>query len=129
MSDFEKLVELIDDVSEGHAENLLQPFGAETLASRLIDNGVTVKQMQKPIAFEELYDKFYSVVWCEDGNSGILNELLSPLRLMYVGHAYAEFEQFGSKDWIALKVDDYGYTWRCWASEPTSKEMGAAEWE
>lgn len=42
MTDREKLVELINHVCEGHAENLMQPYGVETLADHLIANGVTV---------------------------------------------------------------------------------------
>ena len=42
MNDKEKLVAMINHVCEGHAENLMQPYGVETLADHLIANGVTV---------------------------------------------------------------------------------------
>lgn len=43
MTDQEKLVEMINHVCEGHAENLMQPYGVETLTRHLIANGVTVQ--------------------------------------------------------------------------------------
>ena len=85
-------------------------------------------QMHKPITHEELFENIYSVVWFEELDGKILNALLSPLRLMNVGHAYAEFEQFGTSNWVNARVDDYGYTWRCWTKEPTTREMEDAEW-
>lgn len=44
MNDREKLVEMINHVCEGHAENLMQPYGVETLADHLIANGVAVQE-------------------------------------------------------------------------------------
>lgn len=44
MTDWEKLVKLINHVSEGHIINLMQPGGAEELADYLIANGVTVRE-------------------------------------------------------------------------------------
>lgn len=40
MTDREKLVELINNVCEGHVENLMQPYGAEIFADYLLANGV-----------------------------------------------------------------------------------------
>lgn len=40
MTDREKLVELINNVCEGHVENLMQPYGVETLADYLLANGM-----------------------------------------------------------------------------------------
>ncbi len=50
MTDREKLVELINHVCEGHAENLMQPYGVETVADHLIANGVTVNDDCKACA-------------------------------------------------------------------------------
>ena len=44
MTDWKKLVKLINHVCEGHVVNLMQPGGAEELADYLIANGVTVKE-------------------------------------------------------------------------------------
>ena len=56
----ERLVKLINHVSEGHVVNLMQPGGAEELADYLIANGVTVREPQKPLtveAMKELWGK------------------------------------------------------------------------
>ena len=45
----EKLVELMNHVSEGHVVNLMQPGGVEELADYLISHGVTIKR--PPIKF------------------------------------------------------------------------------
>lgn len=40
----QRLIELIDYSTEGHFENINQPYGAESLADHLIANGVTIRE-------------------------------------------------------------------------------------
>lgn len=42
MTDREKLIDIINTASEGYAENLMQPYGAEVLADYLIANGARI---------------------------------------------------------------------------------------
>lgn len=114
----EKMVELLKETGMLEIEDALY------IAEYLIAHGVTVKQMQKPLTEKEVEENTGNVLWFE--NDAFLGA--EPLRLLCITWFDAEFEQFGSKEWQSNKLDDYGYTWRCWASEPTGEEMEAAEW-
>ena len=126
MTDREKLVEMINHVSEGYIENLMQPGGAEAMANYMIANGVTVKEPQKPIAETDLGKYLDMPVWFEELGRDV--EYL-PLLLDGIGIYYAEFKEFGKSEWLDRRIDDYNYQWRCWAEKPTEEERKAAEWE
>ena len=46
MTDRDRLIELINNVTENNVGNILQPFGAETLADYLLANGVIVPPVE-----------------------------------------------------------------------------------
>jgi hypothetical protein len=79
----------------------------------LLENGVTVKQMQKPLTVENLIF-FNWEIWCE-----WWIELKS-------GRLFCAKECEG---YIHTPKDEYGKTWRCWKEKPTDEERQAAEWE
>ena len=124
MTDREKLVGMIDHISEGHVVNLMQSGGAEELADYMISNGVRVEEMQKPLTVEELV-KPPKVVYVEctffvemhAALTDCLYETPPCLGIQFVGF----YEKF--------KIEQYGKTWRCWGEKPTEEERKAAEWE
>lgn len=132
MTDREKLVELINHVSEGHVENLMQPGGVEALADCLIAHGVTVKEPQKPLTVDELMDMPGSV-WYE--NDTVIAPMMVSNResfsVLYLKDVVFGWYRSSCVDCFAsieLPVSDYGKTWRCWAEKPTEEERKAVEW-
>lgn len=124
MTDKEKLVELIDHVCEGHVENLMQPGGVEAVADYLTAHGVTVREPQKPLTVEELYDRQGEIVYLEYAKNK-LEEY--PFVLALLGCHFALFDSYVGQN-AGLKIADNGHTWRCWAEKPTEEEREAAEW-
>lgn len=96
------------------------------LVDALISHGVTVKEMQKPIAETDLGKYIDTPVWFEELGRDV-EEL--PLLLDGIGIYYAEFKEFGEIERLDRHIDDYNYQWRCWAEKPTEEERKAAEWE
>lgn len=129
MTDREKLYELIVD-----AENELykeMPYHEDGLriyrvVDYLIENGVTVRQMQKPLTVEKLKEHIGKVVHLEYAGNKMEDY---PVLLGHCWMFYAEFEMYGAYDSSEFILDDYGKTWRCWAKKPTEEEREAAEWE
>lgn len=126
MTDWEKLVKLINHVSEGHIINLMQPGGAEELADYLIANGVTVKESQKPLtveAMKELWKKRNSeIVWLEDYTGMILD-----VKIWTINTQEVWFEKDVNEIYAPLST--HGRKWRCWIEKPTEEERETAEWE
>lgn len=111
MTDREKLVNLMRDLAReitcwgGEMLYLLNP---EKLADHLIAHGVTVRQMQKPLAYSKVFHSqcLEPQWWVELENGDI----------------------FCSRDEVGMfSLDSYGKTWRCWAEKPTDEERMAAE--
>ena len=97
------------------------------LVDYLIANGVTVKELQKPLTLEEVKEK--KAVWVE---TKIEDEDLYPALLC--GRSYKYFSEFctnvGKDEGFVLRDnDEYGVAWRCWTEKPTEEEREAAEWE
>lgn len=125
MTDREKLVEMINHVSEMHIENLMQPGGAEALADHLLSNGVTVKEPQKPLTVEEAAGT-NEPVWYEYYK----HPIVIPADVVY-SHSvpFLEIHKLGAISVISMREDVYGKTWRCWAEKPTEAERKNAKWE
>lgn len=121
----EKLVNLINEACEGHVENLMQPYGTETLADILIAHGVTVKEPQKPLTVEEAAGT-NEPVWYEYYK----HPIVIPADVVYSYSApFLEIHKLGAISVMSMREDSYGKTWRCWAEKPTEEERKAAEWE
>ena len=126
MTDREKLVELITEAGIKYAT-------IEGLADYLIANGVTVRQMQKPLTVEEVMETPCSV-WYEN-NTVIAPMMVSnreSFSVLYLKDVVFGWYRSSCVDCFAsveLPVSDYGKTWRCWAEKPTDEERQAAEWE
>lgn len=92
----------------------------------LLENGVSVRQMQKPIAETDLGKCIDTAVWFEEFGRDVEG---IPLLLDGIGFYYAEFKEYGRTERLDRRLDDYNYQWRCWAEKPTEEERKAAEWE
>lgn len=119
MTDREKLVELLD-MNCGYVAEMT----AADLADYLISNGVTVKEPQKPLTAEELWEYHGEFIWKEE-----LSMKLVPVKMVYVGAIAAEYEEFGVEEECGSPIRDYNYSWRCWTEKPTEEERRNAKWE
>lgn len=128
MTDREKLIEILLE-ADCEIGILCDGCGARpeeevfgNIADHLLAHGVTVKEMQKPLALEELsYEAEMYWVENEDG--------CFPVLLWDKSYCYSSFSQFGTEQDAFLNNVDYGKTWRCWAEKPTEEERKAAGWE
>lgn len=116
----EKLIELLKEIGMLEIEDCLYT------AEYLLSHGVTVREMQKPIAETDLGKYLDTPVWFEEMGRDV--EYL-PLLLDGIGIYYAEFKEYGKTEWLDRRIDDYNFQWRCWAEKPTEEERKAAEWE
>lgn len=118
LSTYDKLVKLIQESVDGCAE-----YWASRIADHLMENGVTIKEKQKPMAIEEL--KILGVYWYEERG-----DKLMPCEIgRFSGAHYTDINIIGWAIPDELKNNEYGKTWRCWAEKPTEEERKAAEWE
>ena len=129
MTDREKLVELLSGVQAGgvaldHEALKANAVQNEEVADYLISNGVTVREMQKPLTVEELPEYLGDIVWREEPFLGLV-----PIRMFFVGWYALEYEAFGEKEDLESKMDDYNHTWRCWKEKPSDEERQDAGWE
>lgn len=124
MTDREKLVELIFKSLCRHIHKSCKL--AENIADDLIANGVTVRQMQKPLtveAMKELWEKCNSeIVWLEDYTGMTLD-----VRIWTINTQEVWFEKDVNEIYAPLST--HGQKWRCWAEKPTEEEREAVEWE
>lgn len=115
MTDREKLKKLVRGCIGNHG--FVTPL---ELVDYLIANGVTVREMQKPLTVEELQED--TVCWYEEHNDNIvpveIGRCTNFIGVYYIGGDFPIVE----KKW------EYGKTWRCWAEKPTEEERKAAEW-
>lgn len=121
MTDHENLVKLLDETfAEQYERRGL--LTAKHTADFLIANGVTVKQMQKPLTVEEVRGK--DMVYLEERHGRIscpcLIEQPSPEKDMYFISSMSEI--------FTHRVKAYNKFWRCWATKPTDAERQAAPW-
>lgn len=128
MTDREKLVEMINHVSEMHIENLMQPGGAETLADHLLSHGVTVKEPQKPLQMDELKEHEDQFIWLEMKDRSNWRAF-EPAKIDCVKRKITYFDCIGSDEEFYYENVFYNVEWRCWAEKPTEAERKAAEWE
>ena len=98
----------------------------EDISDYLIANGVTIAEMKKPLALEQVKEK--RAVWIEDDGCETGQELYPAL---YDAKGYPHHTVFIYQDEGHAWLDNllYGITWRCWETRPTEEEMAAAEWE
>lgn len=125
----EKLTELIAEVACGTTYNYPGGRGfainTKEIAHHLIANGVTVREMQKPLTLEELRRIEEQPVWCETEAT----RKPCVVKRSLIDKEDAIFYALGSECPIFFSVEDYGQFWRCWAEKPTEEERKAAEWE
>ena len=95
------------------------------IVDHLIENGVRVKEPQKPLKVEEVHAKQNEIMYLEYAQNK-LEEF--PALLTFFGAFYAEFEKYGGEGADFL-IDEYNYKWRCWAEKPTEEERKNAKWE
>lgn len=86
-------------------------------------------QMKKPMTLEEALQA--KAVWIEDDGCETGVELYP---VLYYAKGYPKKSVFitamdneDNQAW--LNNEEYGITWRCWASRPTEEERAAAKWE
>lgn len=136
MTDREKLVELLSGVQAGgvaldHEALKANAVQNEEVAEYLIAHGVTVRQMQKPLTVEELKE-IYSIredhVWPFDRKPPYLYLDSSIEKNDHLWIAWSIAVDFLVSGYRQYTVENYGKTWRCWASKPTEEERKAAEW-
>lgn len=118
MTDREKLVKLIEDVTQ---LNALKGTVEET-ADYLISHGVTVKEMQQPIPLEDIVETILvTPCWVEYRKRfTILNAVILDRDSVDI---------FRKCDHEYLPRKEYGKTWRAWDKFPTDEERKAAKWE
>lgn len=120
MTDREKLVRLIQDSVEGCAE-----YWAGRIADHLIAHGVTVREMQKPMALNDATGTM-EPVWYENYRC---NHVV-PADVVYSERCNCiDVYKLGAACPLPRKEELYGKTWRCWAEKPRPEERKAAEWE
>lgn len=94
----------------------------EEIVEHLLSHGATVRKMRKPLTVEELSEYLGEIIWKEEPFLEII-----PIRAFYKGWCALEYEEFGGEEYVS-RLNDYNYTWRCWAEKPTEEERKAAEW-
>lgn len=95
-------------------------------AENLITNGVTVKQMQKPIKRGHLLEN--SPCWFEARyDDGYFD--LEPAEITKGAGANYYIYLIGSETATRMDGKEYGEWWRCWAEKPTEEERALAKWE
>lgn len=138
MTDHEKLVELLEG-----CEEICTTWGStySEAADYLIANGVTVRQLQKPLTVHQLQKPLTIKVLKQMLNCHVWVEIID--HTIFADTA-ADFDGWGlvsfsyvrmwyKKSADFVKVDhhfeNYLKTWRCWTSRPTDEERQAAKWE
>lgn len=126
MNDMEKLNQMRKVLQDSlfykfDDESCTMVIEIDKTAKNLIANGVTVREMQKPLTEEELIAK-PDVVWVEWSHGDIKPKIPSTIEMVGNRTLYC------FTDDIFLWLSDHGKTWRCWANRPTDEERKAAEW-
>lgn len=120
MTDREKLEDLLHDYF-GH-DSMYSNIEAIDLADFLVTNGVTVREMKKPLHRGQLADNGFFFLERKE------EEEVYPVVLKEGWELY--FVDFvGTDSFVRHDKADYGKNWRCWAEKPTEEERQAAEWE
>lgn len=91
----------------------------------LIANGVTVKEPQKPIKFNEMLLSDYC--WIEHKYTN--SSTIEPAEIICRTSGDCRIDFIGHVSPIVHKKEYYGKTWRCWAEKPTVEERENAKWE
>ena len=97
----------------------------------LLENGVTVRQMQKPLTVEELKEIYFmreDHVWPRERKPPYLYLDSSLEKNDHLWVAWSIVVDFLETGYRQYTVESYGKTWRCWAEKPTDEERKAAEW-
>lgn len=127
MTDREKLLDIINTRLE--ITGWITP---DEMVDLLIANGVTVREMQKPMDLVDAIEA-YDPVWIEYSLTFMDMEVIKIYPIDYLNRRFfADGTLFGERikeKSILLQKDDYGKTWRCWAEKPTEEERKAAEWK
>lgn len=133
MTDREKLIDLLYD------SNVMCDQGIEDLADEIMDllsHGVTVREPQKPLTVEELFEIAHKdeecdrTVWIEDATGWADGVILHVCSILYDSdeEAFIHYMLGDSNDFCTDSAY-YNKTWRCWAEKPTEEERENALWE
>ena len=131
MTDREKLIKLLD-MNCGYVAEMT----ATDLADYLLSHGVTVKEPQKPLTVEELFEIAHKygednrTVWMEDATGWADGVILHVCSILYDSDEEAFVHcMLGDSNDFYTDSAYYGKTWRCWAEKPTEAERKNAKWE
>lgn len=118
MTDREKLINLIMQrfdwqIAPETEYKIIINANLGELVDALISHGVTVREMQKPLAVEEVSEYLGEIIWKEELFLDVI-----PIVAFHKGWRAIEYEEFGG-DECESSVTDYNHTWRCWAEKPT----------
>lgn len=138
MTDREKLAKLLEC-----CEEICTTWGStySEAADYLIAHGVTVRQMQKPLAWVDVIELGklpHSIVWIEKSKKNCTSPNVGwhePVSLtepdgegVYRFTGEIDFYAPGIETETCCTKSCYGKTWRCWAEKPTDEERMAAAW-
>lgn len=123
MTDLEKLVIILED---NPYLDVMYPGDYEKAARSLLAHGVTVRELQKPLAVDDLPGRLKGVVYVETRFNG-LNPF--PMFIRDVERELLILWEFGRNGQVHCGLKEYGQTYRFWGVLPTEEERKAAEWE
>lgn len=93
------------------------------------------RPLQQPIPLDDiLFSPFQIPCWIErkkNGRVGLVADVLDRSDYdRFFGQVDANMLEQGLVEHMTrYRADNYGKTWRCWASRPTDEERAAAKWE
>jgi len=92
----------------------------------LFEDALELLKAQQPrvMTLEEANDA--DVCWAE-GRDGW--DATPPRRVSLWNRYEVRLYRFASKEYVSLKPNEYGKTWRCWTARPTDEQREAVEWE
>lgn len=121
-----KLIEILDCLHHEFGVGEVMYFTdteCEIIADHLMQHGVTVQDLTKPLSYEEARDNMTDPMWIEFRNDPASKHNGWTIK---DSDGYFIIRTFGI---VSLKASSYGRLWRCWPSEPTVFDIAEAKWE
>lgn len=93
------------------------------------------RPLHKPIPLDDILDSPFQIpCWIERKKNGMVRLVADVLDRSdydrFFGQVDANMLEQGLVDRMTrYRADNYGKTWRCWATRPTDEERAAAKWE
>lgn len=93
---------------------------------RLLNDAIEALKAQQPrvMTLEEANDA--DVCWAE-GRDGW--DATPPRRMSLWNWNEVRLYRFASEEYVSLKPNEYGKTWRCWTARPTEAQREAVSWD